>query len=166
MLTMEASTPGTPAYMAPEIALGRPGIDGRSDLYSLGCVAFFLLTGRPVFLEETAVSTALAHVKDVPPAPSTLSEFRITPGLDEVVLSCLAKSPADRPASATELAARLADSDLAGVWTPASARNWWNLHRLSPTARADGPTDPLASAAQADVCQRCWPRLDRRHVTQ
>ena len=166
MLTMEASTPGTPAYMAPEIAMGRPGIDGRSDLYSLGCVAFFLLTGRAVFLEETAVGTALAHVKDVPPAPSTLSEFRITPGLDEVVLSCLAKSPADRPASATELAARLADTDLQGVWTPALARNWWNLHRVSPTDRTDGPTDPLATAGQADVCQRCWPRLDRRHVTQ
>ena len=153
--------------MAPEIALGRTGIDGRADLYSLGCVAYFLLTGRPVFVAETAVATALAHVKDTPPPPSALSEFRIAPALDAVVTACLAKDPADRPASATELAARLADSDPQDVWTPDAARSWWNLHRLSPTDRAEGPTDPLAPTQRnADVCQRCWPRLDRSHVTR
>ena len=75
MLTVEGLTAGTPGYMAPEIALGRAGVDGRSDIYSLGCVAYYLLTGQPVFSGETPVATVLAHVQEPPVPPSARSEF-------------------------------------------------------------------------------------------
>jgi serine/threonine-protein kinase len=162
MLTVETATPGTPAYMAPEIALGRQAIDGRADLYSLGCVAYFLLTGRPVFSGDTAMATALAHVKDVPVPPSARSEFSITPALDAVVMACLAKEPVDRPASANDLATRLSQSIPGTVWSASAAHAWWNLHR-GASERLEGPGDPvLAPDAPREVCQlRCWPQFDR-----
>ncbi len=165
MLTVETATPGTPAYMAPEIALGRQAIDGRADLYSLGCVAYFLLTGRPVFSGDTAMATALAHVKDVPVPPSSRSEFSITPALDAVVMACLAKEPEDRPASANALATRLSQSMPGMVWSASSAHAWWNLHR-GASERLEGPGDPvLAPDAPREVCQmRCWPKFDRTPV--
>lgn len=167
MVTVETATPGTPAYMAPEIALGRPNIDGRADLYSLGCVAYFLLTGRPVFSGDTPMATALAHVKDVPPAPSARSEFHIPPAFDAVVMACLAKDPLDRPESATELALRLTNVVRGNEWTGAAAHAWWNLHRGTAEAidAAKGPEQVLD--ATREVCQlRCWPRLDRTPVAQ
>ena len=108
MLTMEGGTMGTPAYMAPEIALGQRNMDGRADIYSLGCVAYYLLTGDPVFSAETPVGMALAHVHDEPVRPSELSEFQIPAALEAIILECLAKDPTARPASASVLDARLA----------------------------------------------------------
>ena len=107
-LTVAGIAAGTPAYMAPEIALARPEIDGRADLYSLGCVAYFLLTGQFVFAADTAIAAALAHVNDQPVPPSARSSFQIPVRLDALILQCLAKDPAERPASAVDLANRLA----------------------------------------------------------
>jgi eukaryotic-like serine/threonine-protein kinase len=166
MLTMEGSTAGTPAYMAPEIALGRADVDGRADLYSLGCVAYYLLTGHPVFSADTPVATALAHVKDTPEAPSTRSEFTIPPALDALILECLAKDPAARPASAFILGERLAATMPPDAWTPQAARTWWELHRVALTGSGSTAAPALPAAdeqtAAAGECRRCWPRLDRR----
>jgi len=131
MLTVEGVTAGTPAYMAPEIALGRGDIDGRADLYSLGCVAYFLLTGQPVFVRDTAMATALAHVSDQPAAPSTLAELPIPPALDLLILELLAKAPSARPVSAEVLAARLAATMPAEAWSADEARVWWELHGMT-----------------------------------
>ena len=117
MLTMDGSTAGTPAYMAPEIALGHQAIDGRADIYSLGCLAYFLLTGQPVFVADTAIATALAHVNDEPIPPSLRSEFEIPSALEALILQCLAKNPAHRPTSVGELAQRLSASVSAPAWT-------------------------------------------------
>ena len=106
-----------PAYMAPEIALGHQGIDGRADIYSLGCLAYFLLTGQPVFVADTPVATALAHVNDQPIPPSLRSEFEIPSALEALILQCLHKNPADRPASAVELAQGLTASIPQNTWT-------------------------------------------------
>ena len=100
-------TPGTPAYMAPEMAHDRT-VDGRADLYSLGCVAYYLLTGRLVFEGDTPLQTILRHLQQPPEAPSTVSGRPIPAALDELVLACLAKRPEDRPATAAELSRRLA----------------------------------------------------------
>ncbi|TMC59562.1 MAG: serine/threonine protein kinase [Chloroflexi bacterium] len=97
---------GTPAYMSPEMVHGEV-VDGRSDLYSLGCVAYYLLTGHLVFEAETAIQTVLLHVQQEPVPPSRRTENPVPPTLDRLVLACLAKSPADRPQSAVELAAEL-----------------------------------------------------------
>lgn len=93
---------GTPAYIAPEQALGATAIDSRADIYSLGCVGYFLLTGEPVFSGETPLAIAVHHVQ-TPVAPSSRSELPIAPMLDRVILDCLAKEPGERPRSADEL---------------------------------------------------------------
>jgi eukaryotic-like serine/threonine-protein kinase len=159
MLTLEGVTAGTPGFMAPEIALGNPGVDGRADLYSLGCVAFYLLTGKHVFSGETPVATVLAHVQAPPPAPSAHSEFPIPPALDAVILACLSKEPSDRPASAWVLDRCLADAVSADAWTAEAARDWWDLRRVvvNPTERAATGT-PL-EGEPVPAKGRCWPKF-------
>jgi eukaryotic-like serine/threonine-protein kinase len=100
-------TPGTPAYMAPEMAHDRT-LDGRADIYSLGCVAYYLLTGRLVFEGDTPLQTILKHLQQEPGPPSRVTDRPIPPALDEVILACLAKRPEDRPPSAAMLSQRLA----------------------------------------------------------
>jgi serine/threonine-protein kinase len=128
MLTGENETAGTPAYMAPEIALGTKALDGRADIYSVGCVAYYLLTGTPVFSRDRAVATALAHVQEDPVPPSERSEYEIPPALEALILACLAKDPAARPASASELGDRLAATIPPSAWTRQMAHQWWELH--------------------------------------
>jgi len=99
-------TPGTPAYMAPEMANDRT-VDGRADLYSLGCVAYYLLTGRLVFAGDTPLQTILKHLQQEPEPPSRVTDRPIPPALDELVLACLAKRPEDRPPSAAVVSQRL-----------------------------------------------------------
>jgi serine/threonine-protein kinase len=131
MRTGEGVTAGTPAYMAPEIALAN-ATDGRADIYSLGCVAYYLLTGKPVFSKDGALATVLAHVQEDPVPPSEGSELEIPPALEALTLECLAKDPAARPASASELGDRLAASVAPAAWTPQAARRWWQLHDPHP----------------------------------
>jgi serine/threonine protein kinase len=107
LATMAGLAVGTPAYMAPEMVHGE-AVDGRADLYSLGCVAYYLLTARLVFEGANAMQTVLLHVQQEPVRPSALTGNPISPALERVILSCLAKQPEDRPQSASELAALLA----------------------------------------------------------
>jgi eukaryotic-like serine/threonine-protein kinase len=111
-------TPGTPAYMAPEMAHDRM-VDGRADLYSLGCVAYYLLTGHLVFQGDTPLQTILKHLQQPPDPPSRRTDRPIPPELETLVLACLAKRPDERPHTAAELADRLA----AITFAPAKARS-------------------------------------------
>jgi serine/threonine-protein kinase len=126
-LTGESVAAGTPAFMPPEQALGEQ-VDARSDLYSLGCVAYWLLTGTPVFSGRTPMETVVHHVRTVPEPPSSRTEINVPEELDRIILECLAKAPDDRPASADELETRLAAVPLEREWNVARAREWWNLH--------------------------------------
>ena len=126
-VTNVGMVPGTPAYLAPEALLGQP-VDGRADLYALGCVAYFLLTGTIVFDGATAVAVVAKHISDPPSPPSSRTELPIPEALERIVLACLAKSPDDRPASAARLAEQLAAADLP-AWTPEDAGRWWSSHR-------------------------------------
>jgi serine/threonine-protein kinase len=128
-LTADGITAGTPAYMAPEMALAKPDVDGRADLYAVGCVAYWVLTGQQVFEGETAVSTNLRHVREQPVPPSQRTEVPIPPGIEAVILSCLAKDPAQRPQTASELSLRLRSSLGGDPWTGYDACEWWQLHR-------------------------------------
>jgi eukaryotic-like serine/threonine-protein kinase len=132
MLTGEGETAGTPAYMPPEIALGSAVLDGRADIYSLGCVAYYLLTGDPVFSHRVALATALAHVQEDPVPPSERSEHEIPPALEALILQCLAKDPTARPASASELGDCLAATVPSAAWTNQMAHRWWELHDPQP----------------------------------
>jgi hypothetical protein len=125
-LTMPGFMIGTPAYMAPELAGG-----GRathlSDVYSLGCVAYWLLTGRMVF-DATNPSRALRqHLFEEPEPPSRHSSSSIPPQLDALVLSCLAKEPDERPA-ALELGRRLGACAGIGRWDASQGDAWWREH--------------------------------------
>lgn len=126
-LTLEGTAAGTPAYMAPELATGAP-YDARVDLYSLGCIGYFLLTGAPVFDEPSPVAVALAHVQKQPVPPSQRSELAVPSSLERVIMRCLAKDPAVRPQSAVELARLLVDCEGAGTWTQEDAESWWRVH--------------------------------------
>jgi serine/threonine protein kinase len=133
-LTSPDVTTGTPAYMAPEIAVGDRQVDHRADLYALGCVAFWMLTGRDVFEGATPIAVLTQHVRDDPPPPSSLSETPVPAELDQVVLDCLAKDPIERPASALDLLGRL-NALPVEPWDTEIARDWWRLHlpeRMAP----------------------------------
>jgi serine/threonine-protein kinase len=127
-LTGDQGTAGTPAYMSPEMALGQADIDNRADLYALGCVAYWLLTGEPVFQGETPMATLIAHVQSTPVPPSLRSETAIPAALDAIIIGCLAKDPADRPQTADELERQLASSVSEAAWRPEDARDWWLRH--------------------------------------
>jgi eukaryotic-like serine/threonine-protein kinase len=127
-LTMQGETSGTPAFMAPEQVRGEPDIDDRADIYSLGCVAYFLLTGALVFDEPSALSMALAHVERTPTPPSQRSELSIPGSLERVIMACLEKKRERRPQSVAELASLLERCTEVPEWTPAHAKQWWALH--------------------------------------
>jgi serine/threonine-protein kinase len=131
-LTMEGMATGTPGYMAPEIAMSSTGIDARADIYALGCVAYFLLTGTQVFPDDNPMSMALKHVQVAPDPPSSRSELPISPAMEDVVMRCLAKKPGDRPASAREVSTLLQACGIPD-WTEADADGWWQRH-LPPTS--------------------------------
>jgi serine/threonine-protein kinase len=121
---------GTPAYGSPESAIGEEGtVDARSDLYSLGCVAFWLLTGRTVFEAATPVQMLMRHVNEEPPAPSARSELPVPPELDGLILELLRKDPAARPGSASEVVTRLDAIPLEQPWDQVRARQWWERNR-------------------------------------
>jgi len=127
-LTGEGETTGTPAYMAPELALGSPNLDGRADLYALGCVAYWLLTGSLVFEEKGVAAMMLAHLQKDPVPPSQRSEFAVPESLDRSIMMCLAKQPEERPARAEILGRLLASCDNVGSWTEEDAEGWWHTH--------------------------------------
>jgi len=119
---------GTPAFMAPEQAMGRP-VDGRADIYATGCVAYWLLTGQYVFTADNAMGLLLQHAQTSPVPPSARTELSIPPALDDLVLACLAKDPAHRPQSARELSLRLAELEARHPWSQERAQEWWTLHK-------------------------------------
>lgn len=121
---------GTPAYLSPETASGEP-VDHRTDIYSLGCVAYWMLTGRQVFHADGVVRMIAQHLQAVPEPPSRYSGFPIPAVLDDLVLACLAKRPSDRPPSAWELGDLLEQCQLESPWTREDARKWWQT-RLEP----------------------------------
>ncbi len=127
-LTSPDVATGTPAFMAPEVATGEPDIDHRVDIYSLGCVAYWLLTGRMVFEGENAIKTMMAHIQDKPVPPSRRSELEIPPELDAIVLACLEKRRESRPANALELASLLSALEIREPWTEERALRWWRAH--------------------------------------
>ena len=143
-LTMEGMASGTPGYIAPEVAIGEARIDHRADLYAVGCVAYFLLTGTLVFYDTNPVTMALKHVQAEPDLPSTRTELLIPKGLEEIVMRCLAKHPDDRPGSAREIADAVALCDLSD-WTDAVAEAWWERHLPASSSLRSYAAPPVST---------------------
>jgi len=119
---------GTPAYMAPEVILGGSQVDARADIYSVGCVAYFLLTGTVVFEAETLMKIMVRHVHEPPVAPSERTEFPVPAALDRLILQCLEKDPARRPQDARQLRLLVRACRTERAWDDDRARQWWETH--------------------------------------
>jgi hypothetical protein len=116
---------GTPLYMAPEAVKQPDQVDARSDVYSLGGVAYYLLTGSPVFTGETLMAICMKHVHAPPEAPSVRLGKPVSAHLETLLLRCLAKQPADRPRDAADLSHELERCAVEGTWTEELAAIWW-----------------------------------------
>ena len=127
MLTAAQGTAGTPAYMAPEVILGEE-VDRRADVYAVGCVAYFLLTGQLVFEAENSMKMMMRHINEIPLPPSQRSELPIPADLNALVMSCLAKDPNDRPQNAEELFRMANHCTACEGWNQESAKAWWMTH--------------------------------------
>jgi hypothetical protein len=124
-LTGATATLGTPLYMSPEAVRYPDSMDARSDLYSLGCVGYYLLTGEPVFAGLSVGEVLVHQVESPPEKPSVRLRGPVSPDLEELLMSCLAKKPAERPASADAFEAALAKCAAAARWSRAEADAWW-----------------------------------------
>lgn len=127
-LTAEGAVTGTPAYLAPEAVMGGHDVDARADIYALGCVAYWLVTGQYVFPGDSPMQMAMGHLNTPPVAPSQRTEIPIPPELDALILRCLEKKPANRIQTVEELDRELAAIPVATPWTRERAAQWWSAH--------------------------------------
>jgi serine/threonine-protein kinase len=144
-LTMANMIVGTPLYVAPEALTDPENVDARADLYALGAVGYWLLTGTHVFRGKSVLELCTHHLNSAPESPSARLGRPVTRDLESLLLECLAKRREDRPVSAHVLRDRLRSCAAAGRWTDARAAKWWELHRAAVRmdgveASADGAT--------------------------
>nr|HEX4313456.1 serine/threonine-protein kinase [Kofleriaceae bacterium] len=127
---------GTPGYIAPEQVTDPATIGPSWDLYAVGAVGYYLLTGKRVFEGKTAAHVLAQHISNAPKRPAEVAAIHVDGELEAVIMSCLAKAPADRPGSAATLAARLRGLSAAalGDWSEAEARAWWSDYKQLATA--------------------------------
>ncbi|MFO0968685.1 MAG: serine/threonine-protein kinase [Gemmataceae bacterium] len=123
-VTRDGAVVGTPSFMSPEQARGSERLTHHTDLYSLGALGYFLLTGQPPFVRPSVIETMHAHIADPAVPPSHLCPT-VPPDLEAVILTCLAKAPEKRYADADALDRALSECAQPGVWTQAEARQWW-----------------------------------------
>jgi serine/threonine-protein kinase len=142
---------GTPGYMAPEMVVSDT-VDGRADLYALGCVGYYVLTGQQVFDGDTTMKVIAKHLQEAPMPPSQRAPNGVPPGLERVILACLAKKPEDRPRSAAELARLLAAADVE-PWTGEQAAEWWATATMNAGLResADRTVTSAQRASQPPI---------------
>jgi serine/threonine-protein kinase len=150
-----ASIVGTPSYLAPEAIYDPDGVDARSDIYALGAVGYFLLTGTPVFDRDEIQALYEDHRSAVPEPPSERFGRPVSSDLEQLLLRCLAKSPDERPADVQRLERRLAACVDASAWSLDDAATWWEQHRARLAPRTDSIVPlPLAQTLAVDWEQR------------
>jgi serine/threonine-protein kinase len=150
-LMTAGETTGTPGFMAPEVITDEGRVDQRADVYAFGCVAYYLLTGSPVFEADTPMKMFVHHVQTAPVRPSERTEMPIPRDLDDLILACLEKDPLRRPENAQELLRMLARCGSARTWDNDAARGWWEKHLpdLTRPIPEDDATTPLTAGFQA-----------------
>jgi eukaryotic-like serine/threonine-protein kinase len=144
-ITTAGSVSGTPAFMAPESISGIGTIGPAADVYALGCVAYWLLTGQNVFKAPNPTMMMVQHVQAAPVPPSLKAPRPVPRDFEEIIMQCLAKDPADRPQDAAELFRQLEKCRVAVPWTDARAHDWWRLHRA--------PEIPVENSTGAIIIQ-------------
>jgi serine/threonine-protein kinase len=134
-LTREGRITGTPHYLAPEVIVSPRDVVPQSDLYALGCVGYYLVTGQTVFKGKTVIEVCSHHLSSPPVPPAERLGQPVPEALSELLLACLAKSPANRPASAQALVEMLDASRVTSSWSSDRANAWWRLHGPDVIAR-------------------------------
>jgi serine/threonine-protein kinase len=124
-LTATATLTGTPLYMAPEAITAANAMDARSDLYALGAVGYFVVTGTHVFPGRNSIEVCGHHLHTKPEPPSTRLGRELPPDLESLLLDCLEKDPSRRPQTAAELQQRVRECRAFGAWDRERARRWW-----------------------------------------
>jgi eukaryotic-like serine/threonine-protein kinase len=154
---------GTPAYLAPETVTDPDRVGPASDLYALGAVGFYLITGKRVFEGRTSVDVCVQHVTSRPPRPSLAAGAPIPGELEDVLMGCLEKDPEQRPASAGELGRLLRAISPVGDWKEDAANRWWSdFRRLG--AEMAGASDRSTRTITIDIGRRAehsTPRPDQ-----
>ncbi len=145
---------GTPAYIAPEAVTDPDQVGPRSDLYALGAVAYYLLTGQRVFTGRNSVDLCIQHVSAMPTLPSTRTTNPVPADLEAVIMQCLAKAPAERPADARALSAALAALPAAQAWDEEAAMAWWRSFDATRRARPRPPAVDEPGTITVDVLGR------------
>jgi serine/threonine protein kinase len=125
---------GTPHFMSPEAVEKPESVDSRSDLYSLGAVGYWLLTGKTLFDHDTVEDLLACQVKELPPYPVERLGKPVSPDLADLLMRCLAKPPEQRPPSAEALEQALAGCASAGTWTLVDAEQWWRANMATVEA--------------------------------
>jgi serine/threonine-protein kinase len=126
-LTTEGSVTGSPLFMSPEQATGEENVDGRSDIYSLGAVMYYILTGRPPFAYDNPFKAMIAHASEAPRAPRQLNPD-VPEALDEIVMRCMEKDPEHRFQDVLALGRALGEVELDDPWSSDRAAEWWTCH--------------------------------------
>ena len=137
-VTHADSLTGTPQYLAPESITDPGSVDARSDLYALAAVGYYLITGEHVFAGATLVEVCSNHLHSEPIPPSSRAEISVEPRLEELLLACLAKKPADRPQTANAFREKLAECEAYRSWSQQDARAWWATNEEALTAHQRG----------------------------
>jgi eukaryotic-like serine/threonine-protein kinase len=159
-LTQTGSITGSPLYMSPEQALGDSEPDARSDVYSLGAVAYFLLTGMPPFTSDQPLKVIIAHIsKEV--VPPSLLRSDIPADVEAIVLRCLAKAPDDRFQDVASLAQTFAQSSVAGQWDRDQAADWWQAELVHPTTHGVETAGTLGDEGSVTVISGSGGSADR-----
>jgi serine/threonine protein kinase len=143
---------GTPLYLSPEAITAPDSVDARSDLYALGAVGYFLLTGEPLFHGRTIMELCAHHLHTAPTPPSVRLGHAIDERLESALMACLSKNPADRPSSAQSLHEALARSRAASAWSVEDARRWWAGYR--PVTRTSSDHLSEADTIAVDLATR------------
>jgi serine/threonine protein kinase len=154
-LTRADALTGTPLYLSPEALEAPETIDPRSDLYQLGAVAYYLITGRHVFSGESVVDVLGKHLHSAPDLPSSVLGRPVSPDLERIVLSCLEKDRERRPKSAAELLEAFEGCGADRSWTQKDARvwweQWWTRHPATEVAASESS---VPSGYQIDLDER------------
>jgi len=144
---------GTPHYIPPEAITHPDATDGRSDLYSLAAVGYFLLTGTPVFPGRSVIEICSRHLYELPEAPSQRLGQPIPESLEQLLLQCLSKDPSDRPPSVMAFRQALQKLPEVQGWTPETATHWWRQHDEAVCRAPSGATQRLGTLS-VDLARR------------
>jgi serine/threonine-protein kinase len=156
-LSAIGSITGTPLYLSPEAIRDPTSVDARSDLYALGAVAYFLLTGHPVFAATSVVELCALHLTAAPMQPEERLGRPLPGPLTALVMRCLAKKPDERPATAADLRAALLASGV-DSWNEPEAASWWRCNGEAVQGRrCHASVAPHAATVAIDLERRRAP---------